>query len=135
MKANKLKLLTIFMFFIVIGLSCQNEEEPKEEWVTIELDLNDCAYVISVLDTLYDYKGTMDLHPVTSSSDYYIIIDEPERSFGVIFGPCNLPEEYRKEGVEIKFDCEVLNIKDWVGKTQADLPYLPVKLINAQIKK
>lgn len=132
MKSKILKLFPLVLLFLILGASCQ-----KDEWEDIILNDNTCGNVVGVMDSFSDYSGIVkNLYPVNKTNIYCIVVTGTDASNELYYVACNLPDKYLKDGLEIKFSGNFLNVKDWVdGEVQADLIAIPVQLTNAKIKK
>ena len=132
MKSRILNLLPVVLLFLILGVSCQ-----KDEWEDIILNDKTCGDVVGVLDSFSDYSGTVkNLYPVNKTNIYCIAVTGSGTSSELYYIPCNLPDQYLKDGLEIKFSGNFLNVKDWVdGEIEADLIGSRVQLTNAKIKK
>ena len=132
MKSKILKLCPVVLLFLIMGASCQNDE-----WEDIILNDKTCSDVNRVLDSFSDYSGTVkNLYPVNKTNIYCIVVTGSGTSNELYYVPCNLPEQYLKDGLEIKFSGNFLDVKDWVeGEIQTSLIGSRVQLSNAKIKK
>ena len=85
-----------------------------EKWNAVELSTG-CFDEFPTSGFLYGQEGKV--QAVTENDQANLVIVRKPDGVSSLFFPCNLPPEYQKQGLEIKFDAEIKNIPDQICDT------------------
>ncbi len=115
MKSKFLKLFVIILCFVSINTGCE-----KENWTEVDLSNFNCGANSNTVNTYTDVRGTISTIPDVSESPIFIRLESPDyEKSGEYILPCNLPQEYEREGLEIIFCGELKETIDYVDTANA----------------
>ncbi len=134
MKPKILKLSLVILLFLFIGIGCD-----KNDWSEVELSNFSCDENSKTVDSYIEIRGTISSIPEIHEEPIFIYVESPDvGKSGEYILPCNLPQEYNKEGLEVIFSGELKEIIDHVETNDSiSSPVVlaqTIVLTNLQIK-
>lgn len=100
MKYIRIKIVQLLCVSALLILSC----EKTSDWLEAELQNTTCNSNLTTVVTYNDVAGTVSSIPGVSDNAIYIKVDDPDSAQETEYVvPCNLPEQYRIENLQILF--------------------------------
>lgn len=133
MKIIRLKIVQLLCVSAVLIISC----EKSSEWIEADLQNTTCNSNLTTVVTYNEIEATVSLIPGVSNNAIYIKVDDPDSAQETEYvAPCNLPEQYRIENLQIIFSGDLKAVpKDFKEPgTEILIIAQPITLTRLRIK-